>query len=375
MSSKPLVIRYDLQGIPFALQFLAAEDFDVATLKRICKELEINQVGKKNVLLGYIESFLTSDHDLSATTVILYNLIRKAKKWFTFKQGKHGTLPSQNNPADIIYSEGKEEWYGPINLPEDPSENWYIRQSFILEWEIDTTTNKPIQRAIRWLLFAKVTPEGISYHWQGFSHSEDENSIKRESQFRYWDYVPNIIKEFEAIVGGNFEFPNLYNFVLHQLWDNYRGQDGFTWTDQRIRAESGGVSLNARSAGVTNDVEIDVRGINSLANTLTLSVIRELGLPLDIQKQHNLQEKILRTIIREFGAKSYEFSLEHYSDKLIRAHIYFGAKPNFPGPDSFPHINCIIGWKSDQDQLNFIVNQLKTLPENVSDKPFQPGLL
>ena len=375
MSSKPLVVRYDIQGVPFAVQFLAADDFDVPTLKHVCRDLGINQIGKKNVLLGYIESYLTSDREGTAIAPILSNLIRRAKKWFTFKQGKISKIPSLNSATEIVYSEGKEEWYGPINLPEDRSGNWYIRPSFVPHWEIDVATKKPILHQIRWLLFAKLTGELISYHWQGFSYSVDQNSTERESQFPYWNYIPNLVDEFEKILGQKLEYPNLHELILIRLWDFYRTKEDYTWNDIRIRAESGGVSLSAKSGGISDDVEIDVRGISHLANILALSVVKELGITLDMIKQRHLQESILQTIIRHFGAKSYEFSLEDNSTRLLKSHIYFGMKPGFPGPDSFPHVNCHTTWKNDQDQLGYIVEQIKTLPQNVNDQPNQLGLL
>jgi len=375
MSSKPLVVRYDIQGVPFAIQFLAADDFDVPTLRHICRDLGINQVGKKNVLLKYIENYMESDRALTVATPILFNLIRRAKKWFTFKQGNFSKFPPLNNATGIIYAEEKEEWYGPINLPEDPSGKWYIRPSFIPHWEIDVATKKPTQRQIRWLLFAKVTSELISYHWQGFSYSVDQNSTERESQFPYWNHIPKLVDEFEKILGQKLEYPNLHELILHHLWDFYRTKEDSSWNDIRIRAESGGVSLSAKSGGINDDVEIDVRGINHLANTLALSVIRELGITLDMIRQRHLQESILQTIIRHFGAKSYEFSLEVNSNRLLKSHVYFGMKPGFPGPDSFPHVNCHTTWKNDQDQLGFIIEQIKTLPKNVNVKPNQLGLI
>ena len=375
MSSKPLVVRYDIQGTPFAVQFLAADDFDVVTLKHICRDLGVNQIGKKNILLKYIENYIESDRALTAAAPILFNLVRRAKKWFTFKQVENSKFPSFKSAAEIVYSEGTEEWFGPVVLPESQSENWYIRPSFVPHWELDVATKKPILRQIRWLLFAKVTNQLISYHWQGFSYSTDQNSTERESQFPYWNYIPNLVIEFEKTLGCGQEYPNLHELILHRLWDFYRGKDGYNWNDIRIRAESGGVSLSAKSGGISDDVEIDVKGISHLANTLTMSVVKELGITLDMTKQRRLQESILQTIIRHFGAKSYEFSLEDKSVRLLKSHVYFGMKPGFPGPDSFPHVNCHTSWKNDQDQLGFIVEQLQTLPENVNGQPNQLGLL
>lgn len=375
MSSKPLVVKYDVQGVPFALLFLGADDFDVSTLRNICKDLKINQVGVKNSIIGYIETFLQSDTNYAGVQPILYNLIRRSKKWFTIKLGENTFSKKLNDPINLVYSEGTSEWHGPIVLPEDVNSKWYIKPIFIPHWEFDEIAKQPIQRAIRWLIYAKVTNEVISFHWQGFTHSIDEDSTKRESQFPYWNYIPKLIEEFEDLTTNKFEYPNLHQFVLHQLWNHYRIRESYTWTDLRIRAESGGVSLNARSAGAGNDLEIDVKGINHLAQTLSLSVLRELKLTLDITKQRHLQDSILQTIIRQFGAKSYEFSLMHDSEKLLKAHFYFGMKPNFPSPDAFPHINCHTSWKKDQEQLSFIVEQIKNLPKNVNDEPNQLGLI
>jgi hypothetical protein len=375
MKAKPLVVRYDIQGVPFALQFLRADDFDVVTLKNICRDLGINQTGAKNSLIGYIENYLSSDYSFSGAQPILHNLIRKSKKWFTFKLGNFSFSNSLSDPVNLVYSEGLSEWYGPVILPEDTNSKWYVKPIFIGHWEYDEITKQQVQRAIRWLVYAKVSDDVLSFHWQGFTYSNDENSTDRESQFQYWNYIPKLIDEFENLIGRTLEFPNLHQFVLHQLWDYYRTQDNYAWTDLRIRAESGGVSLNARSAGAGSDVEIDVKGINHLAHTLSLSVVKELDLELEESKQRHLQDHILQTIIRKFGAKSYEFSLENGSNKIIKAHFYFGLKPNYPSPDTFPHINCHTSWKNDADQFAFIIDQIKTLPKNVDSGSDQPKLL
>jgi len=375
MSSKPLVVRYDIQGVPFALQFLRSDDFDVATLRNICRDLRINQAGVKNFLIGYIESYLSSDPGFTGVQPILYNLIRRSKKWLTFKLGETSFSKTLNDPINLVYSEGMSEWHGPIILPEDVNAKWYIKPIFIPHWEFDEVTKQPIRRAIRWLIYARLADEILSFHWQGFTHAIDEDSTNRESQFPYWSYIPGLIDEFEKIASVKLEFPNFHQLVLHQLWGYYRAQDSYKWTDLRIRAESGGVSLNAKSAGAGSDVEIDVKGINHLANTLSLSVLKELNLKLDIPRQRHLQDSILQTIIRQFGAKSYEFSLEHDSKKILKAHFYFGMKPNHPSPDAFPHINCHTSWKNDADQLAFIVDQIKNLPKYVDSEPNQLGLI
>ncbi len=195
---------------------------------------------------------------------------------------------------------------------------------------------------------------GFSSLRQGFSYAESINRAESASQFPYWLYIPDFFDELEGVLETELQSPNLHDLVLYQLWDRFRLDQDYTWTDLRIRAESGGVSLSARSSG--SIVEIDVRGINHLARTLRRSVNRELrSQGLTMPSEEKMDEVILRTLIREFGAKSYELSLERGQEDLFKAHIYFGMKPDSPGPDSFPHLNCFTSWRNPVEQLQFLL--------------------
>lgn len=73
-----------------------------------------------------------------------------------------------------------------------------------------------------------------------------------------------------------------------------------------------------------------------------------------------IDDVILRTLIREFGALSYEFSLESTTgEKVFRAHSYFGSKVDSPTPDSFPHLQATISWGSDLDQIKFLLKHVR----------------
>jgi hypothetical protein len=209
-------------------------------------------------------------------------------------------------------------------------------------------------------------------HWQGFYAADEADATEHQSQLPYWKYIPQLFDELKSLLSVKLIDPMLNQFVLDNLWDKYRKKDGYDWTDLRIRAESGGVSLNARSAGANNSTDIDIRGIKHLARTLSLSVSDGMNLGLTPDSVDNLQEIILRTLIREFGAKSYEFSLVRGGENLIKAHIYFGMRPSIPTADCFPHIHCYTSWKSDKDQFAFILNHLLL---NDADKLIQPTLV
>jgi hypothetical protein len=372
MQSKPFVIRYgDIAPESFAKQFLASDDFDVQALKGICLDLGLKISGDKNTLLNKIERQLVNNANKSSGEIVLQNLIKRNKKWFTFKMGQVKKFPILADPTEIVFATGKPAWYGPILVEEV---NWYLRPYYANHWEVATESSKPEQYQIRWLCFARVTQDVVSLHWQGFTLAQEVSFIEHEGQFPYWNYVPRFFDEIQKILNAQLAQPILHNLVLYDLWDKFRLNKDYEWEDLRIRAESGGVSLSAKSAGRNvngeRDDELDIKGIKHLAKTLCLSTLKELNIfPANEELQFRLEESILRTLIREFGAKSYEFSLKDKQQNLLRAHFYFGMKPNAPGPDSFPHVNCYIGWRNDSDQLKFILQHLK--PENVESKPEQ----
>ena len=110
----------------------------------------------------------------------------------------------------------------------------------------------------------------------------------------------------------------------------------YKWKHLRIRAEASGLAINARSAGVP---EIDVRGLQALSEKLAESVLQKLGLVGDSGKMSDAEDAIVLTLIKEWGTKSYEFSLgreltaiEMETDEpkkvkiesVIKAHCYFG---------------------------------------------------
>ena len=277
-----------------------------------------------------------------------------------------------NDPAELVFEIGSSNaWYGPIWIEEEKS-NYYISFQLISHWEFDAKTKESEEKQIRWLRFARVTSDAVSIHWQGFYAAEDSDVVEREAQLRYWEYIPTLFDDLEQLLKVKLIYPNLNKLVLDTLWDKYRNKNGFLWQDLRIRAESGGVSLNARSAGSHGEGELDVTGLKHLARTLSLSISNEMVLKLSPDDIEKLQEVILRTLIRQFGAKSYEFSLMHDRQKIIKAHIYFGMKPTFPTADSFPHIHCYVSWQKDREQFSFILDNLLI---NNADQPIQPKLI
>ena len=89
---------------------------------------------------------------------------------------------------------------------------------------------------------------------------------------------------------------------------------------------------------------------------------------------------MLRTLIKEWGTKSYEFSLERkaLSDesslstnqtkiesesqteikKRFKAHCYFGLKPKSNTQDLLQHLNCCPKFGGSTGALNFLLHEL-----------------
>jgi hypothetical protein len=114
------------------------------------------------------------------------------------------------------------------------------------------------------------------------------------------------------------------------------------------------IALNARSAGVA---EIDISGLQALSRELAKSAIQAIGEDKIQEIEFSaVEDSILRTLIHEWGTKSYEFCLDASTaevksslesdlpkdSKLIKSHCYFGAKPEPVSSDSFAHFNPLL---------------------------------
>jgi len=314
-------------------------------------------VGSKSDLAQRIAGTCERSQQMQKT--VMQHLIGRDKGWFSVKTGKVVERPVCDDPIGLLVAEGEPKWYGPIDYPLDSRGSWYIRPVFVPHWETSEDSAKVMQYSARWLCFARITDQAISLHWRGFSHADSADSaLRHNSQFHYWERIPTLFEEVEDLANARVSFINLHNLILHRLWDRYRDNPSYEWLDRRIRAESGGVALSAHAGTV---VEFEVAGIRRLAYTIRSSIERELETKynLKLPDPENLDEVILRTLLREFGALSYEFSLENEGDdKLFRAHNYFGLKPETTSPDSFPHSRIFTTWRDDLGQLDFLLRHL-----------------
>jgi len=131
MGIDAFVLRYKLEGSPFAVQFLGSGDFDTDTLKSICRELGLSPSQPKREMVQQIALYAGDYHDEHAQNVIIQNLIAKKKGWMAIKTGEILRFPKYDNPQQIITSEGQETWYGPITCNFDGTRNLLVYTSKI----------------------------------------------------------------------------------------------------------------------------------------------------------------------------------------------------------------------------------------------------
>lgn len=385
MPTDAFIMRYD-EPSAFAESFLNSQDFDLDGIREIARQIGIRPLSRnRESLVAEIVYELKRTGREDYLSAILSQLVARDKIWVAVKVGSLNPCFQGKNPTDLLYKPGEAEWYGPLSHPSDgEGVNWYIRPVFIKHCEISKNSNTVEIRYIRWLCFARLTETELSLHWRGFSYhpsSEDpdeDTSGGRHIQFAYWYYIPDIFDEIEERVGASVSSLNLQDIVLHRLWDTYLGKQGYDWTHRRIRAESSGVSLNAhagRAGGYQSKrpskgiVEFNLQphdgvGISHLASTIRKAVEYELRslYNQELPDPRIFDDIILRTIIREYGAVSYEFSLLHHGRLLFRAHSYFGDKAKAPSQDGFPHMK-LVGTVRYHDEENNRYQMTKKLNE------------
>jgi hypothetical protein len=255
-------------------------------------------------------------------------------------------------PAILLTEFGKEEWYGPLDDPDDDSFYYFRVHSFPDYIEVD---GKIQTTRIRWIVIANINNTHISLNWKGFTLNKRDR-IRARNQFSFWKHIPDAFDELEEILEfeEDNEFPNFHELILTTLWNKYISNNYYEWRHLAVRAEASGVALNARSAGT---VEIDVRGLEALAHKLAESVIgrtvRNRRSRIKIAKN-----KIIRTLIKEWGTKSYEFKLESNDEKLFRAHCYFGLKPFGDTQDCFPHFKSYLNFGGTSQAIEFLLEEM-----------------
>ncbi|MBW4511388.1 MAG: hypothetical protein KME64_33485 [Scytonematopsis contorta HA4267-MV1] len=351
-------------GKEFRVKFLSSNEFTVDTLRKIISSGTSHL--RKDEIATCLGNALEKGDITSEEVLLTY--VKQPRKWLSIKLGKCDCTPNLNSSATLLTEFGKDGWYGPI---EDPSQckKWYIRTYKIIDRILTGSedTNQVDKRDIRWAVIAEVGEEYTALSWDGFTYSSTtKERIDQTAQFPFWHHVPYFFDELANHCKAKWEHPNLHKLVLHDMWDKYLNKHPYKWKHLRIRAEASGLAINAHSSGVG---EIDVRGLQALSHHIAKSVVNTLDLDDDVEKISNVEDAILLIMIKEWGTKSYEFSLdtevvlsdteaERFKKYLFKAHCYFGLKPNSKTQDSLQHLKCYSGYYGGSTSvLDFLLNE------------------
>ncbi|NJL40351.1 MAG: hypothetical protein HC899_29105 [Leptolyngbyaceae cyanobacterium SM1_4_3] len=138
------------------------------------------------------------------------------------------------------------------------------------------------------------------------------------------------------------------------------------WRHLRIRADNRGVALNAHSTGAFDQEKLQMRGLQALSKQLASSALSSLKIQETAELVSSVESSLLRTLIQEWGTKSYEFSLDGVPETenkrigLFRAHCYFANGPSPSPQDSLQHLHCFTGnYGGSSQALNFLLSELE----------------
>lgn len=374
MSANAFVDRGFSSGDEFCLRFLSSPEFNIKTLRRLAPSAPGQQ--KKEEIAARIINAL--ERGQLAPDEVLLEYVKQPRTWLSIKQGPCVRTPNISPPAAILREFGEQGWYGPIR-DRASSRKWYVRVHNVPYHEyVGIGEARTVEEhRIRWTTIAEVGSNYIALSWNGFTFTQlTDYQIDTPAQFPFWAYIPKFFNELADYCQSQWEHPNLHRLVLDDMQDKYLNThlNGFRyiWQHLRVRAEAAGIALNAHSSGVA---EIDVVGLHGLSRHLAKSVFEALNLPNDPAKISQAESALLRTLIKERGTKSYEFSLARepvlkegdreglepkvQPEELFKAHCYFGLKPDSKLQDSLQHLKCYSGYANGSTTvLNFLLTEL-----------------
>lgn len=353
MNIKALIDPGFSHPLDFSIHLLRSCEFLSQTLKKFATYGSDKESMASSVASNLYNGNIKSDD-------LLVEYFKQPRQWFSYKIGRYSTIPKFDNPSILLNEFGQEKWYGPIFCSDDDS-YFYIRiYRFVYYSESnDNNENQIIEDKIRWSIIAKVAHNSISLYWNGFSTNQQAR-INSHSQFPFWLHIPKAIIELETKLKGNYDNPLVNEIVLNHMWDKYVAASEYTWRHLAVRAEASGVNLCARSKGIK---EISVEGLLALAKKIAKSVCNDLFKKEklnDIEKVkllNNAENSVLKTLIHEWGTKSYEFSLDYGSKKIFKAHCYFGLKPDSKTQDRFPHFKSFQSYGGPYKALDFLLRE------------------
>ena len=362
------------EGKIFCTQFLYSPEFNLNTLKSLVASKKNQQ--KYDAALTVAAALENQNIDPQK---ILLAFVKQPRKWLSLKLGGVKNHPPLKEASKLLTEFGYDGWYGPIKDFETPRK-WYIRthkvpfydQQVYQAKEESKSVSKVATYHIRWTVLAEIGTNYIALSWNGFRHNDlkpgvCDPQIQALMQFPYWQHIPNFFDELMKECQANWKYPVLHSLVLQDLWNTYLTNPQYIWRHLRIRADNRGVALNAHSTGAYDQETLQMRGLQSLSRQLASSALKSLNIEETSEIIRSVESSLLRTLIQEWGTKSYEFSLDKLSNDdtkpkyLFRAHCYFANGPSPSPQDALQHLHCFTkDYGGSLQALNFLLSALKS---------------
>lgn len=348
MGSRAFIDNNFSKGKEFLKHFLDSPEFTLNTLHQI---MPSGSSKKKKHELAHDIATAFEEGRLSPKQILL-PYVKRSRHWLSFRLGQVKATPQQQEAHLLLTEFGDDGWYGEIKDNQN-NNHYYIRTFKITDYQGNN---------IRWTVIAKIGSDCVALTWNGFTLiSANDAKVERQVSFACWKFIPSCFQEIATFCQAELSEPNLHRLILHDMWDKYMGNSQYRWHHTRIRAESSGVALNAHSSEIK---EINVQGLKALSGKLAESILKSVGI-IDDSNKLLAEVAALRTLIKEWGTKSYEFSLKKEDlnkksryNRLIKAHCYFGLKPNSSTQDSLQHLKCDCGGSTGV--LKFLLEELES---------------
>ena len=305
--------------------------------------------------------------DISEELILEY-YVKAPRMWLSFKTGEVKKFPKLKDPQKLLHEFGEEGWYGPI-IDSSNGKRYYIFIKILTDKFISKATEEGKEgdeikkHTYRWSVIAEVEPSYIALSWWGFSLFE--NNEKQSTQFPFWKYIPTIFSDFEKKLEADLAHPELYNLVLNQLWGKYIEdelyKDLYDWSHLKIKANSYGVALNAKTSAKSKEFEL--AGLQALSKHLAKTAMNVLSHENDPSILSQVEGELLKTLMKDWGTTSYEFSLDELiedrskKEKIFKAFCHFGlGKEDI---DSLQHLKCYAQYGNSTGALNFLLKELE----------------
>jgi hypothetical protein len=354
-------------GQPFFQAFLSSPEVNLNTLQ------VLSDNSSKKLVKNQLADILSQKYYNSEAFAYLFwkTYVLQHRSWCAIRLFDSLSAPEFRSPNILLREMGEEGWYGPISTGEATTQ-YYLRVFHFQDHlrksrdEIAVGSSNPYEFCkLRWITVLKITPQAMCLSWDGFTRAKEDEDEMNSEQFKFWKYVPTVWQEVQTKFTCLPEKVDLYELVLHYLWDFYVGNSDYQWSHLHIRARSSGVSLNARSSPqVSHDLEIE--GLQQLSTKISESIQKKLNLSdSDFCK---IENTILRTLIHEWGTRSYDFKLSEKLEDgkeicIFRGHCYFGnVEPQESGivrQDSLQHIKTYKKYGGLDAAFNFMVKHAR----------------